>query len=246
MRGLPVRRIASTALCATLALGIAAPAAMAADGAAARERIAAASDAPVPGVAALLAQAEGLDPLGTVFTPVTDLINTVLELDDGQLTAAQATELADAIKTAVAKLTATTPLTSLTSLPPPALPADPATTLPAAPATTLPAKPVLPAEPALPVLSKIGDVGKVRAAAAADPVADAVAVLQSAVDALLASATSLDVGQTGGAVTGVAVTGVVGGLLDLISATVAGLGLTLPSLPSAPSLLVETSALPVA
>ena len=94
MRGLPVRRIASTALCASLVLGLAAPAAMAADGAAARERAAAASDAPVPGVAALRAQVKGLADLSTVLTPVTEPLNTVLKADDGRLTPGQATRSA--------------------------------------------------------------------------------------------------------------------------------------------------------
>lgn len=212
MRGLPVRRIASTALCATLALGIAAPAAMAADGAAARERNAAVSDAPVAGADALLAQAKALGDLGTVLTPVTDLLNTVLKADDGQLTADQATRLGDAVKAAVAKITATAPVAT------PALPTDPAVVLPAKPA--LPAAPVA----ALPALAKSGDDAKAKAAA--DPVSDAVAALDKAVAALLAAATSLDVGQVVPAVTGV-----VSGLLDLLSATLAGAGLTLPTLP---------------
>ncbi|MGW1268913.1 hypothetical protein ACWD5A_09705, partial [Streptomyces sp. NPDC002491] len=89
MRGLPARRIASTALCASLVLGVAAPAALAADRAAARERVAAASDAPVPGSAALLAQVESLGRLGAVITPVTKLLRTALKAEDGQLTADQ-------------------------------------------------------------------------------------------------------------------------------------------------------------
>ncbi|WP_333737906.1 hypothetical protein [Streptomyces sp. IBSBF 2806] len=109
MRGLPVRCIASTALCASLVLGLAAPAAMAADGAAARERVAAASDAPVPGVAALRAQGKGLADLSTVLAPVTETLNTVLKADDGRLTPGQATRLGDAVKTAVAKITAAAP-----------------------------------------------------------------------------------------------------------------------------------------
>ncbi|MFJ1804842.1 MULTISPECIES: hypothetical protein [unclassified Streptomyces] len=261
MRGLPVRRIASTALCAALVLGTAAPAAMAADGAAARERNAALSDAPVAGADALLAQAEGLGELGTVLTPVTELINTVLKADDGQLTATQATQLGDAVKAAIAKITATAPVTTpalpadpAAALPAkPALPADPAAALPAKPAlpadpaAALPAKPALPADPAaalpakpalpaapvaaLSPVGKSGDDGKAKAAA--DPVSDAVAALDKAVAALLAAATSLDVGQVVPAVTGV-----VSGLLDLLTATLAGVGLTLPTLP------VEAPALP--
>lgn len=281
MRGLPVRRIASTALCATLVLGISGPAAMAADGAAAHERKVASSNTPVAGTDALLAQAQGLGELGTVLTPVANLLNTVLKAEDGQLTAEQATELGDAVKAAVAKITAATPATPVTPATPatpadpeaepadpaaevpakpevpadpaaevpakpadpaaavpakPAVPADPAVVLPAKPAVpadsavVLPAKPAAPADaaaalPAKPVLSKGGDDAKAKAAA--DPVADAVAALDKAVAALLAAATSLDVSQVAPAVTGV-----VSGLLDLVSATLAGAGLTLPTLPA--------------
>ncbi|MFD9432862.1 hypothetical protein [Streptomyces sp. NPDC060002] len=261
MRGLPVRHIASTALCATLVLGITAPAAMAADGTAARERNAAASKAPVAGTDALLAQAQGLGELGTVLTPVANLLNTVLKADDGQLTADQATELGDAVRTAVAKITTATPATpadpeaELPAKPAdpavvlpekPAVPADPAVVLPekpavpADPAVVLPEKPAVPADPAVvlpakpadpaaalpvkPVLSKGRDDAKAKAA---DPVSDAVAALDKAVAALLAAATSLDASQVAPAVTGV-----VSGLLDLIRATLAGAGLTLPTQPA--------------
>ncbi|MDX3113751.1 hypothetical protein [Streptomyces scabiei] len=198
MRGLPVRRIASTALCASLVLGLAAPAALAADGAAARERVAAASDAPVPGVAALRAQGKGLADLSTVLTPVTETLNTVLKADDGRLTPGQATRLGDAVKTAVAKITAATPAA------------------PAAPAVVPPA-----------LAKGAADSG---AKAAADPVSDALAAVQKALGDLLAAATSLDVGQVGSALTGL-----LDGLLDLLSSTLNGL-VSLPSLPTLPSL----------
>ena len=76
MRGLPVRRLASTALCASLVLGVAAPTAFAADGLA-PERTAA-SKAPLPNADALLAQTKSLGDLGSLLTPVTDLVNAVL------------------------------------------------------------------------------------------------------------------------------------------------------------------------
>ncbi|MEH0470384.1 hypothetical protein QA943_16230 [Streptomyces sp. B21-097] len=221
MRGLPVRRIASTALCASLVLGLAAPAALAADGAAARERVAAASDAPVPGVAALRAQGKGLADLSTVLTPVTETLNTVLKADDGRLTPGQATRLGDAVKTAVAKITAATPAA-------PAVPAAPAA--PAAPAVVPPA-----------LAKGAADSG---AKAAADPVSDALAAVQKALGDLLAAATSLDVGQVGSALTGL-----LDGLLDLLSSTLNGLVSlpslpTLPSLPSLPSLPAEAAQAP--
>ncbi|MFG2571285.1 hypothetical protein [Streptomyces sp. NPDC048481] len=199
MRGLPVRRIASTALCASLVLGLAAPAAMAADGATARERVAAASDAPVPGSAALLAQGKGLGDLSTVLAPVTQTLTTVLKADDGRLTPGEATRLGDAVKTAVAKITAETAVA------------------PAAPAAVPPA------------LAKGTDDSGAKAAA--DPVSDALAAVQKALDDLLQAATSLDVGQVASAVTGV-----LGSLLDLLSSTLNGLDLSLPSVPSLPSL----------
>jgi hypothetical protein len=121
MRGLPARRIASTALCAALLVGMAGPAAVAADPA--RESAHAASRAPLPDADALLAQVKTLGDLGGVLTPVTDLLNSVLKADDGQLPAAEASKLGTAVKDAIAKATTKAP----------ALPTAPA------PATTLPA-----------------------------------------------------------------------------------------------------------
>lgn len=115
MRALPARRIASSALCATLLLGIAAPAAIAADSDSARGRSAAA--APVPGADALLAQVQSLADIGTVLTPVTDLLNAALKADDGQLSADQAATLGQAVKDAIAKLTAVAPVTPPVSVP---------------------------------------------------------------------------------------------------------------------------------
>ncbi|MDW4909602.1 hypothetical protein RB628_30750, partial [Streptomyces sp. ADMS] len=136
MRALPARRIASTALCATLLLGIGAPAALAADSDAARERGHAASQAPVPNADALLAQVKSLGDLGGVLKPVSDLLTAVLNADNGQLPLDEATELVDAVKAAIAAATAAAPAT-----PPVALPATPA----------LPVTPALPDAPALPV-----------------------------------------------------------------------------------------------
>ncbi|MFF4038987.1 hypothetical protein [Streptomyces sp. NPDC001816] len=66
MRVLPVRRLASTTLCAALLVGIAGPAAVAADSA--RERTHAGSHSAVPGADALLSQVRSLrnvDPRST-------------------------------------------------------------------------------------------------------------------------------------------------------------------------------------
>lgn len=122
MRGLPVRRVASTALCACLALGVAAPAALAADGSAG-ERSATAHRAPVPGTDALLAQTKALASMGPVVTPVTDLLTDALKANDGKLTPEQALSLAGAVRTAIARIMATAPAAPET----PAAPALPAT-----------------------------------------------------------------------------------------------------------------------
>jgi hypothetical protein len=118
MRGLPVRRLASPALCAALVLGAAVPTALAVDGDTSRERTHAASRTPVPGADALLTQLDGLGDLGAVLAPVAELLDTALKADGGQLSAAQAQQLSEAVEEAVAQF----------------VPASPATT-PAAPVT---------------------------------------------------------------------------------------------------------------
>ncbi|MFJ2826931.1 hypothetical protein ACIPC1_04885 [Streptomyces sp. NPDC087263] len=236
MRALPARRIASSALCATLLLGIAAPAAVAADSDSARGRTSAAA-APVPGADALLAQVQSLADIGGVLKPVTDLLDAVLKADNGQLSADQAATLGQAVKDAIAKLTAAVPVTPPVAVPDaPAVPAAPA--LPATPAVpALPAAPALPAVPALPKNAGDQDDDKApgasgsRAAAPADLKADALAALQKAVDTLLAAVTS---GDPAGVVP--AATAVVTGLVNLIVAVVLGGGLPVPDLPGLPSL----------
>ncbi|MCD9872256.1 hypothetical protein [Streptomyces guryensis] len=104
MRELPARRIASVALCVSLLVGIAAPAAVAADSA--RERTRTSSRSPVPGADELLAQVKKLGDLGGVLTPVARLLNAVLKADGGQLSVAEAQKLADSVKDAIAKVTA--------------------------------------------------------------------------------------------------------------------------------------------
>jgi hypothetical protein len=106
MRDLPARRIACTALCATFLVGIAGPAAVAADSA--RERTHAASRGPVPGADTLLAQVKSLGDLGGVLPPVAKLLKAVLKADGGQLSVAEAQKLADAVKDAIAKITPVT------------------------------------------------------------------------------------------------------------------------------------------
>ncbi|MFF7276776.1 hypothetical protein [Streptomyces griseorubiginosus] len=234
MRGLSVRRIASSALCGALLLGLAGPAAVAAETQPARDRVQAASQAPVPGADGLLAQVQSLGNLGAVLTPVTDLLNAVLKADNGQLSAEEATKLGDAVKAAIEKVSAAPAAPAVPSVPSvPAVPAVPATpALPQTPTSSLPTG-SLPAVPTLPSLSTSGDDSKAGASAKlpADLVADALAGLQKAVDTLLAAATSGDVTQVVPAVTGVLT-----GLVNVLAATLLSGKLPLPDLPGLPAL----------
>jgi hypothetical protein len=107
MRDLPVRRFASSALCATLVLGMAGPAAVAADRPArGRPQVAA---APVPETDALLARVRTLTDADGVVPPVTELLNAVLKADNGQLPKNEAARLGKAVKDAIAKAGAAAP-----------------------------------------------------------------------------------------------------------------------------------------
>ncbi|MGW7420497.1 hypothetical protein ACWGJB_10600 [Streptomyces sp. NPDC054813] len=227
MRALPARRLASTALCALLLAGITGPAAVAADSA--HERTHAMSQAPVPGADALLAQVKSLGNLGTVLKPVTDLLNTVLAADNGQLTPDQATQLGDAVKAAIAQVTAAAPAPTAPATP--ALPSAPALpSLPAVPsASAVPSAPTVPAAFPVPAAAQAKGLG--GAPAAKDLAGDALTALQTAVDNLLKAATSGDVSQVLPAATAV-----VTGLVNLLAAILLGSGLPAPNLPGLPSL----------
>ncbi|WP_030236926.1 MULTISPECIES: hypothetical protein [unclassified Streptomyces] len=120
MCALPAWRIASGALCATLLVGIAGPAAMAADSAP-EHRHAASPGARLSDTDARLAQLRKLD--GGEFAPLADLLQAVLKANNGQLTAAEARKLATAAKQALAKMAdkvrtdATTPAVTATPAP---------------------------------------------------------------------------------------------------------------------------------
>ncbi|MZD54405.1 hypothetical protein, partial [Streptomyces sp. SID5606] len=224
---LPARRIATTALCAGLLIGISGPAVMAADGESVRERTHAASHAPLPDVAELQSQVGSLAGLGGVLTPVTDMLTAVLKAEDGRLSAADADKLSDAVKDALAKAeaadadaddadtddTATTPGT--------ATPAQP-------PAVTAP-------EAGDPVTLPEPVAAQDETAAAPDLTATAYAELQKQVDALVKATTAGSAEQVSPAVENV-VTGVV----NVVAATLVGNGLPaadlagLPAVPSAP------------
>jgi len=212
MRGLSARRIASSALCAILMVGIAGPTAVAADSA--RERIHTESRAPVPGADALLAQVKSLGDLGSVLAPVTALLNAVLKADNGQLSADEAQKLVTAVKDAIAKIT--TPATTPGTVTKPG--ASSASTV-IAPTTLT----------KLPSPAKQGDNSKTPAPK--DLKADALAALQKALDTLLAAVTSGDVGQVVPAVTGLLTA-----LVNFLAATLLGSGLPAANLPGLPTL----------
>ncbi|MEV7193991.1 hypothetical protein AB0N81_19615 [Streptomyces sp. NPDC093510] len=165
MRALPVRRLATTALCATLLLGTAGPA-LASQGDATRDEAPNASSAPAPDANTLLGQVQQLSGLGGVLTPVTDLLAALLKAKDNKLPAEDVKQRTEAVKKAIEAV----------AKPPVKAPADPAAAMPQAPAV-----------PQLPT------GGAERAAGAPlDPKGDAVAALQKAVDALVKATTAGD------------------------------------------------------
>ncbi|WP_432133091.1 hypothetical protein [Streptomyces sp. bgisy154] len=220
-----------------------------------RERARAASRAPVPGADALSSRSRTLGDLGSVLTPVTELLDTVLKADNGQLTPEQATRLGDAVKTAVAGMAAApaapavpqtpeaaaeAPAVTLPQTRTPALPQTPA--LPALP--ELPALPAVPAVPPLPLPAVKSGQADARRAASADVQDDAIAAVQKAVGELLAAATSGDVGKVVPSATGV-----INSLVDLVAATLLGAGLPaadMTGLPELPSLPADAASLPAA
>ncbi|MEU0779945.1 hypothetical protein ABZ341_00005 [Streptomyces sp. NPDC006173] len=220
MRALPARRLATSALCATLLIGIAAPASMAADSDLPRGHSHAA--APVPGADALLAQTKTLGDIGGVLAPVTALVDAALKADDGQIPADQAATLGQAAKDAIAKVTAAAPVA-----PPAAVPAVPPVAL-----------------PAVPPLSKSAE--RPRVLAAADVKADALTALQTAVDSLVKAVTSGDAGSVVPAATAV-VTGLVNFVVATVLG--GGLPAPnlpgLPALPALPTSALPTGSLPV-
>ncbi|MFV0135926.1 hypothetical protein ACLGIH_22380 [Streptomyces sp. HMX87] len=100
---LPARRTATSVLCATLLLGVTGPAAMAAEGDAARERTHTAVRAPLPDADELNTQVETLSTMGGYLQPVTELLGTVLKKNDGRLTPHERDQLTAAIEEALAK-----------------------------------------------------------------------------------------------------------------------------------------------
>ncbi|MFJ8590724.1 hypothetical protein [Streptomyces sp. NPDC093598] len=123
MCALPVRRIASGALCAALLVGITGPVAMAAESSRGHGHVA--PETRLPGADVRLAQIEKLN--WGELTPVADLLTAVLRDDNGTLPPAEARKLGAAAKAALTEAAAKDAETSLMStvvrLPAPALPA---------------------------------------------------------------------------------------------------------------------------
>ncbi|WP_098242621.1 hypothetical protein [Streptomyces formicae] len=224
MRALPVRRIATTTLCATLLLGTAGPAvaAVAAVGDAGHDETQSAPRAPAPDASALLAQTKQLADVGGVITPVTALLDAVLKADGNKLSPDEAKKHVDAVKAAIDAA---------------------AKKAPEAPAAKLPATPEAPKLPAAPAVPKLPTGGSERAdKAPLDVKADALAALQSAVDALVKAATA---GDAKTVLTQAPV--VLTSLVNVAVATLLSGGLPAPSLPGLPPLpKLPTGGLPEA
>ncbi|MFF9237449.1 hypothetical protein ACF1AL_01315 [Streptomyces sp. NPDC014801] len=196
MRGLSVRSAASTALCATLALGLAAPAALAAD--ASPEGTRAASRAPAP-------DADTLLDLGALLKPVTDLLDSVLASGAGQLDTDEAANVNDVVQDALADVQASLPAASTS------VPASNSTV------TTTPSTPATPTTPAV-------STPEAAATPAAGTTDAALAALQKAIDDLVKATTSLNTTQAGTAASGLATS-----LVDLVNATLKGVGVSTSS-----------------
>ncbi|MFF5281544.1 hypothetical protein [Streptomyces sp. NPDC013171] len=265
MRPLAIRRLTALAISAAISLGTAGPAfagehhpSPAADRAA---------HAPVPDTAALLAQAQSLGELGSVTTPVTELVTAALKADSGRLPAADVEAFKAKIAAAVEEAKAAAavpdgPAPQLPATPPsPDLPVaapviPPAAELPATPpaaelpvtppAAELPVTPPvaeLPVEPSVGLPVAAGAASAAGKAAPADVVSDALASVEKAVAGLLAAVTSSD---AGGVVP--QVTSTLTSLVNLAVSTVLGSGLPAPDLaglPALPQLPVAAPELPV-
>ncbi|WP_320779094.1 hypothetical protein [Streptomyces sp. CRN 30] len=157
----PVRRLASSACCATVLLGIAAPTALAAGDDAARDRVPAA--APGSDADALLAWTGSLSRLDSALEPVTELIEATLEADDGRLAADRVATYRSSVAEAIDRLGAAPAVRPAPSQSPttparpwffdvPGLPQRPAApagpSAPAAPSS--PGRPSAPAAPSAP------------------------------------------------------------------------------------------------
>jgi hypothetical protein len=229
MRGLPARCIASCALSAALLVAVAGPSAAASRG-----------PVPVPHADALRPQVQALAQLGGVLTPVTDLLNTVLKADNGQISVEQAAKLGDAVKDATAKITEATSAAAVT------LPATGTTTAPSTTtgSTTTPSmttgSTTTPIPSLLLTLIQNGDDGRARSVKApADLLDDAIDALEKAIDDLITAVTSGEATQVESTLPAV-----ISGLVDAVAATMVDTELPAPDLAGL-STLPSGSQLPV-
>ncbi|WP_063739406.1 hypothetical protein [Streptomyces sp. SS] len=254
MRPLATPRLTALAISAVLTLGAAGPAA------AGEHHPSTAADraarAPLPEAAALLTQAEALGELGSVTTPVTELVAAALKADSGQLPAADAealkTKIAAAVEQAKDAAPAPLPDTPAPDVPvtPPELPATPPELPATPPAPELPVTPPavetpvgLPVKPPVTLPVAAGAKAATAKAAPTDVVDDALATVEKAVAGLLAAVTS---GDAAGVVP--QVTATLTSLVNLAVATVLGSGLPAPDLaglPALPALPAGVPELPV-
>ncbi|WP_063738337.1 MULTISPECIES: hypothetical protein [Streptomyces] len=242
MRPLATPRLTALAISAVLTLGAAGPAA------AGEHHPSTAADraarAPLPEAAALLTQAEALGELGSVTTPVTELVAAALKADSGQLPAADAealkTKIAAAVEQAKGAAPAPLPDTPAPDVPvtPPELPAAPPELPATPPAPELPVTPPavetpvgLPVKPPVTLPVAAGAKAATAKAAPTDVVDDALATVEKAVAGLLAAVTS---GDAAGVVP--QVTATLTSLVNLAVATVLGSGLPAPDLAGLPAL----------
>ncbi|MFE4304579.1 hypothetical protein ACFQ9H_10980 [Streptomyces sp. NPDC056517] len=263
MRPLATRRITALAISAVITLGSAGPAfADEHHPSTVAER---AARAPLPDAAALLTQAEALGDLGSVTTPVTELVTAALKADSGQLPAADAETLKAKIAAAVdeAKATAPAPLPDTPVTPPSTdLPVTPPSTdLPVTPPSTdlpvtppaaelpvtppvvetpveLPAAPPVEA-PALPVNPPVTlPVAADAKAAWAGKAAAPADVVDDALATVEKAVAALLAAVTSGDAGGVVpqVTATLTSLVNLAVATVLGSGLPAPDLAGLPTL----------
>ncbi|MEU9290857.1 hypothetical protein AB0D57_41080 [Streptomyces sp. NPDC048275] len=108
MRALPARRIATSALCAALLVGITGPAAMAADSTREHSRVLS-SEARLRGADVLIAQVRTYN--RGELAPVADLLKAAAKADNGQLPAAEAKKLGAEAKRALDKAADKAPAT---------------------------------------------------------------------------------------------------------------------------------------
>jgi hypothetical protein len=165
MRALPVRRIATSALCATLLLGTAGTAiALSGDDTPRDDETLTEHRAPAPAPETMLAQAKQLHDAAGVITPATELLTAVLKAPGNKLSPEDVRKHREAMKRAVAAARTKTPMA----------PADPAVVqLPEQPAGSVPRDTKAPADPrasALAALQK-ADAKLLRAAGAGDTAA---------------------------------------------------------------------------